>query len=242
MSFCFESVSLLVASLSFLILIAITAQSIVSESRSSYTLAAARYAIATHNEVIEPAAMALGKDPVSHGLTNCASFKALFSQLRGVHPSPQLEFAFLKRAIKATIDHKFLKSAVLDRKRGNGRTISTGGKHRLLHGLLAVDTVLQVTCENLNSSCSLPMPSSAGRTRTRREVPNANEIQTAPAEEPGDELDEHFDVFDENEYAESGQLEAAEKNSEQPDDSDETEVRIGLILMHNPGRTRKMHV
>ena len=235
MAFCCELVSLLVPLLALLIRIAITNPSNVFESK--YTTAAARYACATYNEVIAPAAVALGRDPVSHGLTNCPAFSTTLSKLRSFLPSPQLEFAFLKRAVKATIAHRFLKRAALDSRRENGRSVSNSDKHRLLHGLLAIDTVLQVTCESVNSSCALPVPSRTSRTRTRRDVPNnANAIPSGTADQPGDELDEHFDVFDENDYAESGQLKSAEY-AEQRDDSDETEVKIGLILFHKPGGT-----
>ena len=221
------------------LIIQITTQNNGLESQYVLVCAAARYDIATYIEVIAPAAV----DPVSHWLRSCAALSAILLQLRAVHPSPQLEFAFISKG--------YYRPQIFQT-RGSGQPEGKWPRlqwrchqcdeHRLLHGLLAIDTVLQVTCESFNSSCRLPVSSRTSRTRTRRDVPSnennaAVPIPTGTADQSGDALDEDFDVFDENDYTESGQLEAAEK-TEQREDSDETEIKIDQILFHKPGGTR----
>ena len=144
----------------------------VPKSVSQYSIAAARYSTASWYEVMAPAAVALKKDPISLGLTNCETLLGNFSLVRNLYPHPQLEFGLLRHAAQATLKHPFLRRAEVT----NNRRAAAGGrddnsdvldtnKHLLVHALHAVESVMQVNCESMKPSCAVP-----SRTIPRQEL------------------------------------------------------------------------
>lgn len=192
-----------------------------NDSDSDYIIAAGRYIVATYHSIIAVNAALIHRDPVSHRYTNCSSCHSLLTRKRATNPSPQLEFEYIKRETKKTLQHPLFQEVEIVRGKKAGRGVGNNSTisaiRRIGHALKAMLTVVEASCESMVPSCASVTTSKTRNTRSADETHDDKSEKDSDAE---------FDVY----YVENFQVDAnADQEAHELEEVEDSEVSIGLI-------------
>lgn len=230
----------------YLILLSVLCPQISSQPNSPNSIAAARYLSSTYHEIVGPIAARIKNEPVTCGYADCSlEHSSVLSQLRATNASPQVEFRALKRAVRKTLLHPIVKRAAI----ASGKKFGRGAKdaslnyfmHRFVHALVAMETVLQTTCESLAPSCaSLPTPRSPRKARAA--AINEPAGGTHNESDADSDAESQFDVFYESEQVVESQADEAAHAADDVDDPEDSGIRLGLLILQDDNTRPKQQV